>query len=181
MLEDGLLRWKFNCGRTDVLRRIYLKYKDDLMTLACALLYNKSSAEDVVHDVFVAFIRSCGKLRVNENLKGYLTTCVANNVRNRNKAAQKQQSVSLEQVATIASDSNRPDFSAMFGEQRQRLARALSQLPHEQKEVLLLHLYSGLKFKAIAKMQMESINTIQGRYRYGLDKLRSLLNNELEK
>ena len=181
MLEDRLLIWKFNRGKTDVLRRIYEKYKDDLMTLASALLYDKSSAEDVVHDVFAAFIRSCGKLRLTENLKGYLTTCIANNVRNKNKAGQRHQSASLEQIAPIASDSNRPDFSAMFGEQSQRLARALSQLPYDQREVLLLRLYSGLKFRAIAKLEGESINTIQGRYRYGLDKLRSILNSEVEK
>jgi DNA-directed RNA polymerase specialized sigma24 family protein len=53
MLEDRLLMWKFNRGRKNVLERIYSKYKDDLMTLSTALLYNKSFAEDIVHDVFV--------------------------------------------------------------------------------------------------------------------------------
>ncbi len=181
MLEDRLLIWKFNRGKTEVLRRIYVKYSDDLMTLATALLYDKSSAEDVVHDVFVTFIRSFGKLRLTENLKGYLTTCVANNVRNKNKARQRQQSVTLKQVAPVASDSNRPVLSAMFEEQSQRLAWALSQLPYQQREVLLLHLFSGLKFRTIASIEDESINTIRGRYRYGLDKLRSLLNSEVEK
>jgi DNA-directed RNA polymerase specialized sigma24 family protein len=36
-----------------------------------------------------------------------------------------------------------------------------------------------LRFKKIASMQSVSINTVQGRYRYGLDKLRSLLNGEM--
>jgi len=181
MLEDRLLIWKYNRGKTEVLRRIYAKYKDDLMTLASALLYDKSSAEDVVHDVFTAFINSCGKLQLTENLKGYLATGVANNARNRNKAAQRHQGTPLQQVAPIASDSNRPDYSAMFGEQSQRLVRALYQLPYRQREVLLLHLYTGLKFRTIAELEGESINTIQGRYRCGLDKLRSLLNSEVEK
>ena len=181
MLKDRVLIWKYNRGKADVLCRIYVKYKDDLMTLACALLYDKSSAEDVVHDVFMAFIKSCGKLRLTESLKGYLTTCVVNNVRNKNKAGQRYHSNSLEHVAAIASDSNRPDFVAIFDEQSQRLAWALSQLPYQQREVLLLHLYSGLKFRAIGKLESQSINTIQGKYRYGLDKLRSLLNSEVEK
>jgi len=181
MFEDRFLIWKYNLGKTDVLCRIYVKYKDDLMTLASALLYDKSSAEDIVHDVFVVFIRSCGKLRVTESLKGYLTTCVVNNVRNKNKAGQRHRSNSLEHVESIASNSNRPDFFAIFDEQSQRLAWALSQLPYQQREVLLLHLYSGLKFKDIGKLEGQSINTIQGKYRYGLDKLRSLLNSEVEK
>jgi len=53
MLQDKLLIWQFNRGRKEVLQRIYEKYKDDLVTLAVALLNDVSSAEDVVHDVFV--------------------------------------------------------------------------------------------------------------------------------
>lgn len=181
MLEDRLLMWKYNRGNVDVLPRIYAKYKDDLMTLATALLYDRSAAEDVVHDVFVMFVRSCGKLRLTKTLKGYLTTCVANDVRNKNKAGQRHKSASLEHAAPIVSDSNKPEVSAIFGEQSQRLAWALGLLPYEQRKVVLLRLYSGLKFRAIAEIEGESINTIQGQYRYGLEKLRLLLNSEVEK
>jgi len=38
-----------------------------------------------------------------------------------------------------------------------------------------------MKFKAIARQQSVSINTVQGRYRYALDKLRSMLNGEVQK
>ncbi|MEA3226372.1 MAG: sigma factor-like helix-turn-helix DNA-binding protein, partial [Planctomycetota bacterium] len=51
--------------------------------------------------------------------------------------------------------------------------------PYEQREVLILHSYSGMKFRTIAKQQGVSINTAQGRYRYALDKLRSILNGEV--
>lgn len=178
MLEDKLLVWKFNRGEPETLHRIYEKYKDNLMTLAAALLYDKNAAEDAVHDVFVTLIKSCGKLQFAGNLKGYLTACVVNCVRNKNKAGQRHQRTSLEYAEPIAPDSTMPDLAVMFGEQSQRLAKAISQLPYDQREVLLLHLYSGLKFKAIANLQGESINTIQGRYRYGLDKLRTILNHE---
>jgi len=69
----------------------------------------------------------------------------------------------------------------MFGEELSQLSLALEQLPYEQREVLLLHSYSGMKFKTIAKQQNVSINTVQGRYRYALDKLRSILNGEVQK
>ncbi len=54
-------------------------------------------------------------------------------------------------------------------------------LPYEQREVLMLHLHSGMKFRQIAETQGVSTNTVQGRYRYGLDKLRSMLNGEVTK
>ena len=180
MFEDRLLIWKFNRGEAKVLRRIYEKYKDDLMTLAAALLYDRSCAEDVVHDVFTSFINSCGKLRVTTSLKGYLAVSVVNSSRTRNKSGQRRQVTSLQQSAPIAADSAGPDLSAIFGEQSQLLTEALLQLPCEQREVLMLRLYSSLKFKMIAKMQGQSINTIQGRYRYGLEKLRTLLDSEIK-
>ena len=181
MLEDRLLIWKFNRGNRDVLRRIYEKYKDDLVTLAAALLNEKNAAEDAVHDVFVSFIKSADRFRLTGSLKGYLSTCVANNAHNINKARQRHQNITLDEAEVISSDSNRPESNAIFGEELRQLSWPLGQLPYEQREVIILHLYSGIKFKAIAKSQGVSINTIQGRYRYGLDKLRSLFDGEMKK
>jgi RNA polymerase sigma factor (sigma-70 family) len=181
MLEDRLLVWKFNRGNRDVLRSIYEKYKDDLVTLAAALLTDVSSAEDVVHDVFVSFIESARKFRLTGSLKGYLATCVANSARNRNKAKQRHLNIALDEANPAMADSNSPESSAMFGEEFRQLSRALGQLPYDQREVLILHSYSGMKFKAIARQQSVSINTVQGRYRYALDKLRSMLDGEVRK
>lgn len=178
MLEDKLLIWKFNRGNREALRSIYEKYKDDLVTLAAALLIDVASAEDVVHDVFVGFIESSRKFRLTGSLKGYLATCVANNARNRNKVGRRHQNA---EAGEVMPDANRPDAAAMFGEELHQLSRALGQLPYEQREVLLLHSYSGMKFKVIAQQQNVSINTVQGRYRYALDKLRPMLDGEVKK
>jgi RNA polymerase sigma-70 factor (ECF subfamily) len=181
MLEDRLLIWKFNRGRRDAVRHIYEKYKDDLVTLAAALLSDVSSAEDVVHDVFVSFINSAEKFRLTGSLRGYLATCVANNARNRNKARQRHQSPASDQVSAAVRDSSGPDAAAVFGEELRQLSWALRELPYEQREVVLLRIYSGMRFRAIAKSQGVSINTVQGRYRYALDKLRSMLDGEAGK
>jgi len=69
----------------------------------------------------------------------------------------------------------------VFGEELRQLSWALRELPYEQREVVLLRIYSGMRFRAIAKSQGVSINTVQGRYRYALDKLRSMLDGEAGK
>ncbi len=178
MLEDTVLVLRFNRGDLRVLHRIYDKYKDDLVTLAAALLMDISSAQDVVHDVFISFLDSAGRFRLTGSLRGYLATCVANRARNLNKAARRHHGSALEDVADPACDSPPPEQRAIFGEELSRLSRALLQLPYEQREVLLLRSHSGMRFAAIAKAQGVSINTVQGRYRYAMDKLRSLLNPE---
>ena len=180
MLEDKRIILEFNRGNKEVLRQVYEKYKRDLMTLATALLYDRYAAEDVIQDVFASFIESAKRFRFNGSLKGYLAVCIVNSARNRNKALQHHKSVGLNEMESVTSNSKSPDFSAIFGEELQQLAWALSQLPYEQRETLLLHVYSGMKFKEIAKLSGEPINTLKGRYRYGLNKLRLLLNSEVK-
>lgn len=180
MLEDRILILRFNRGDRRVLHRIYDKYKDDLVTLAAALLMDVSSAQDVVHDVFIAFLTSAGRFRLTGSLKGYLATCVANRVRNLNKAARRHQGPALEEISDPACEAPLPEQRAIFGEELSRLSQALLQLPYEQREVLLLRSRSGLRFAAIARVQGVSINTVQGRYRYAIEKMRSLLDFEAQ-
>ena len=179
-MEDKLLIWKFKHGSSDALCRIYEKYEDYMLTSAISLLNDLNSAEDVVHDVFVSFSQSPDKLRLDGSLKGYLTTCVVNLARDKIRATQRHR-LALDKVNPVNSDSRQPSDSIIYDEELQRLSKAMAQLPCEQREAIVLHLRGGMTFRVIARSQAVSINTIQSRYRYGLDKLRSLLDSEVEK
>jgi RNA polymerase sigma factor (sigma-70 family) len=180
MLEDKLLLLKFKRGSPDALRRIYEKYKDELLALAVALSNDRVAAEDVLHDVFVSFAQYAEKLRLRTSLKSYLSSCIANRVRNQ-KRAKSQDTVERSQMENFSKDCDRPDRQAISAELYRQIEQAMAQLPYEQREAIILHLQSGMRFRAIAESQDVSINTIQSRYRYGLDKLRSLLDIEVEK
>jgi RNA polymerase sigma-70 factor (ECF subfamily) len=180
MIEDELLKFRFKCGNKDALRRIYEKYLNNLLTLAMALLNDVNSAEDVVHDVFVSFAKGAENFKLRGSLKAYLTTCVINRVRDRIRR-NKQQPVRPAESDLMISDSHGPDESIICNEETQRLNKAVAQLPDEQREVIILRLKGQMKFKEIAQLQGVSANTIQGRYRYGLNKLRSILDGEVEK
>ncbi len=178
MLEDKLLVWKLKRGSSDALRRIYEKYKDDLLALAIALSNDRTVAEDVLHDVFVSFAQHAVKLQLRTSLKSYLLSCVANRIRSLHsiKTRQKKQICNTE---NIEHDCNEPVKLAILTEQSEHLEAAFSELPYEQREIIVLHLNSDMKFREIAKMQGESINTIQSRYRYGMEKLKSQLNGKV--
>ena len=179
MLKEKQLVWQFNRGRLEAAREIYELHKHDLVTLATALLIDKSEAEDVVHDVFVGFIRSAGTFRLTGSLKGFLATCVANRARNWNKSNLKHPHDGESALETAAADGERPDLAAMFGDELRCVGEALAQLPYEQREAVLLRLHSSLRFREIARAQGVSVNTVQGRYRYGLDRLKTLLDGQL--
>jgi len=180
MLEDKLLVLKCRRGSRDAMCRIYAKYKDYLLTLAKGLLGEQAAAEDVVHDVFVSFARSARRFQLTGSLKGYLATCVSNLARDKIRARTRQ-AEALDSVNPIISRLDNPEQCVIEREELMRLRQALSQIPYEQREAVMLHLKGGMKFREIAKLQGLSVSTIHGRYRYGLDKLKSLLNSEVEK
>ena len=181
MLNDKLLIWTFNRGSTSALSRIYEKYRDDLLKLAAALLNDIADAEDIVQEVFVSFAQSAGDFELTGSLKGYLATCVANRARNRNVAGHRRKTVQLDETGSVASSSRTPDQWVMDSQGLKLLTTAMAQLPYEQREAINLHLYGRMKFREIADLQKVSIKTTQSRYRCGLDKLRSILNSEVEK
>ncbi|MHC4095792.1 MAG: RNA polymerase sigma factor [Planctomycetota bacterium] len=180
MIEDKLLMWKFKRGSRDALQRIYEKYVGYLVTLATALLNDLNTAEDIVHDFFVSFAQSSEKLRLDGSLRGYLATCVANRARDKMRT-RRRQPLALDEANSICSNARGAELSAVCSEELQQLSCAIAQLPYEQREIIILHLQGGMMFSHIARSQGISVNTIRSRYRYGLDKLRSLLNSEVTK
>jgi len=177
MIEDKLLIWKFKCGSQEALSRIYEKYNAYLISLATALLNDVHCAEDVVHDFFVSFAQSAGKLKVDGSLKSYLATCVVNLARDRIRTRQRNP----RRDNPVDSTTIEPELLAVQDEELQQLNRAMSQLPYEQREVIVLHLQSRMRFTQIAILRSVSVNTIRSQYRYGLNKLRALLSSEVTK
>jgi RNA polymerase sigma-70 factor (ECF subfamily) len=181
MIEDKLLIWKFKRGSKDALRRIYEKYKNELLKLAVVLVNDVNAAEDTVQDVFVNFAQSAEEIRISGNLKKYLAVCVANRIRNRKRDQQRHQLSSIDEANDVSCNLKRPEQWAILSEQLKLLSNAMAQIPDKQREVVALYMQGEMTFRQIAGIQNVSIDTIQGRYRYGLDKLRSLLDSEVTK
>ena len=180
MIEDRLLIRRFNAGDMDALRRIYEKYKPDLLGVARALLNDAAAVEDVLHDVFVRFASQAGRFRLKGSLKGYLAICVANRARNVNRGG--RQNWCETSFETIATPSGRlePFQVVDLTERCHIMTYALARLPQEQRQAVILHVLGSLRFREIAQQTGESVNTIQSRYRYGLTKLQTLLNGEAD-
>lgn len=178
MMNDRVLIWRLQRGSTDALRIIYDKYGDYLLTLAMALLRDIHEAEDVVHDVFCSVIKSQTKIKAVGSLRPFLSTCAANRardiLRSRRRAA-----LPLERAGPAMAESESPADCAARSEESQRINDALSEVSYDQREVILLRLYGGMKFNQIAGIQNTSVNTAKSRYQYGLNKLRCLLNGEV--
>ena len=179
MIEDKILVWRFKKGSHAALRRIYEKYYDYLLTVATALLHDVNAAEDVVHDSFLKLSESRHLLNPKRSLKWYLVACVSNRARDilrrrRHEPVGKDKSLSLQSGACS------PESAAIRNEEMQIIADALKQLPYEQREVVVLRTRGRMTFKTIAELRQVSVRTVHSRYRYGLDKLKKLLNGQLK-
>ncbi len=179
MSEDRQLLKALKRGDDAAWRHIYLKYKDDLLTVARSLVCDVEAAEDCLQDVFVSL--ASDRCRIRSNLKGYLLSCVVNRARGhlRKRCAQSNCQVNMQsRMRTQRSDASNPANVLVREDQMQRVARALEKLPIEQREVVVLRLQGDMTFRQIAEMLDITVNTAQSRYRYGMEKLRQLLSKK---
>jgi RNA polymerase sigma factor (sigma-70 family) len=181
MFEDRRLLQRLKHGDRDALRLIYERYEGTLLTLAANLLHDPATAEDVVQDVFVGLVRSAPRLQLRRTLRAYLATAVANRVRDHYRRKSRERLAPVEGAGEMATDSDGPVQMVIKSEEMHRLRSAVQELPYEQREVIMLRVHAGMKFREIAEHQNVSIKTALSRCQYGLDKVRSMLNSEVVK
>ena len=179
MIEDELLKWRFKRGSREALARIYEKYVNVLLSLAIGLLNDPAEAEDIVQDVFVSFARKAGSLDLQGSVRSYLAKSVVNGVRDKVRRERSQRRRTEKRNIT-APAAGAADQSLIYSERCERLSRALAELPSEQREAVVLKTKNDMTLREIARLQGVSISTVNGRYRYGLDKLRALLNGDMD-
>ena len=147
----------------DEAARLYDRLGPALYRYALMILGDASDAEDAVHDVFLAVVRTRGRDRANDDAYWYRA------VRNQCFSALRRRVRQPVSDAPLVEALHVPAESV---EERMTLDRAIRMLPPEQREVVHLKVFEGRTFQEIADLLNESINTIASRYRYAVDKLR---------
>jgi RNA polymerase sigma-70 factor, ECF subfamily len=133
-----------------------------------ALGLGHSEAEDVVQEVFTALLRLDER---PEQPERYLIRAFRNRAFNRRVSLWRRVSRELESHRWFEPPASAPaqELAAM---------RCLSHLPAEQREVIVLKVWHEMTFDEIAQLQGLSPNTVAGRYRYGLQKMRACLKEQ---
>jgi RNA polymerase sigma-70 factor (ECF subfamily) len=142
---------------------LYRQHGAALLLFASAISGDRGRAQDAVHQVFLKAIES-GSVCQAINKKAYLFACVRNAVLN--DAKPQGRSISLDIELPWFSPPER-DYAG-----EQNLRHALGELPEDQREVILMHVWGELTFSEIGELLGVSSNTVASRYRYALAKLR---------
>ena len=138
-------------------------------------------AEDVVHEAFVR----CWQRResVREPI-AYLYAAVREVARKwrRSETRRMKREQSVAAASVLLEPPDNPAVAAERNERREAIEAALTALPTEQREVLVMKIWGELTFAAIGEAVGVSPNTAAGRYRYALkglsDRLKEQYNSD---
>jgi RNA polymerase sigma factor (sigma-70 family) len=144
--------------------------------LARWLTRSHEDAEDVVQEAFLRAFSAFDNLR-GEDAKPWLLTIVRNSSmtwlkRNRNAASQ----ISVEDAPQDPSEpSPDPEETMMISCDREKVRRALEQLPSDFREAVVLREMEGLSYKEISMTIGVPLGTVMSRLSRGRDWLRRIL------
>ena len=146
---------------------------DKLYNYLTIKLSSPLDAEDVLQEVFCRLVRYRVRFRFIRNPSAYVFRMARNEAvrflkrRMRNPETHR----SVEELSKVIQD----NLTGLDSIALTRAAEALAQIPEDQREVIILRFFEELTFKEIASVCGISLNTAASRYRYGMQKLRILL------
>ena len=140
-----------------------------LVQFAFYRLRSREDAEDVVQEVLVQAFRDRGKHRIIDNADAFLFRMVSNRCSDLLRR-RKRDGGSLEDLAWEP-EAQPPDPAVAM----RLIAELLDRLPARQAEAIRLRVYGELPFEAVAEAMGCSVPTVKSRFRYGIQKLRRVL------
>ena len=168
------IRTLININNPAALELIYDHFGPSLFGYLVNFLGNRQDAEDTMQQLFILIARNKHKLLTASNMKAYLFTMARNSavtlIRKNNKGKDKEP-ISIEQELDASQNK-------ILKERQESVRAAMYELPEDQREIVYLKIYNKQTFDSIAKHLNLSINTVSSRYRYGLQKLKSILLQE---
>ncbi len=151
---------------------LYQLHRISLVRMAVLLVDDIGSAEDVVHDAFIALHQNQHRIREPKAAIGYLRTSVVNNARN---VIRKRQTVRKHLSQVRVFDAEPADSELMLSAQHQEVLAAVRQLPPRQQEVLALRYWAELSEAEIAEALGISRGAVKSNASRGMDKLEAIL------
>ena len=172
-------------GSMSAFHRIYSRYERQLFFYINSMVRQRETAEDIFQEVWVLIVAKLPKFAFKGSFKNWIYTIAHHKVIDHTRKVAGKYNVSLDETIDkdekttyldILADPS-PDIVDQLStkDMINKIQKAAEKLPDKQKEVFLLRCDAGLKFKEIAEMTDESLNTILGRMHYAIKKIRSEL------
>ncbi len=174
-LEDSALMLRYRDGDIAAFRILYERHNDSLYRYLLRLCKHRDTAEDLYQEVWSKIIKARQRYRPTAKFTTFLYrvahNCFIDHIR-RNKRHSNEISIDPDDSASPTAE---PEQVAETLFARERLDRALAELPYEQRNVVLLFLEAGLSLDKIAGITGVNRETAKSRLRYATSKLKAAL------
>jgi RNA polymerase sigma-70 factor (ECF subfamily) len=183
--SDLELLGRFHTGDHAAFAALLARYQRPVFNFILRSLAERQVAEDLTQEVFLRVIQGAAGFQSQAKFSTWLFTIARNICVDHGRRMKHRKHASLDATASD-SDAVRlvdrlphsqpgTDRSAASPRIRERVSRALEQLPHEQREVFLLRQVDDLPFAEIAVICGIPENTVKSRMRYALERLQAAL------
>jgi RNA polymerase sigma-70 factor (ECF subfamily) len=156
------------------------RWQKPLFNFVLRFMNSEEEARDACQDAFINAYRNLSKFKKQSKFSSWLFKIAINRC---NTLLRKRKRWSTffdlmgekEDYADALADERSVEHTAEREQIYGRIRRAITSLPPEQKTVLLLKEYEGLKFHEISEMLDCPVSTVKSRMYYALDGLRKAL------
>jgi RNA polymerase sigma-70 factor, ECF subfamily len=163
-------------GDAEAFRTLIEAHKHALFGVAFLMTRDRGMAEDAVQEALVEIWKHLPTLRDPTRLKSWMMRIVVNEV-NQQLRMKRVPSIPID-AADIPCDDDPMENRVISAERRRLIQEALSGLPREQREAVVLRFYSDLSVPEIAAATGAPEGTIKSRLSRALAHLNKALRNE---
>lgn len=179
--DDSALMLRYRDGDVAAFETLYRRHNDPLYRYLLRLCRHKDTAEDIFQDVWGKIVKSRVSYRPTAKFTTFLYriayNCFIDHVRRNKRHAN-----SAELDAELhCHPGEQPETLTERSLAKERLSKALMDLPDEQRDAFLLHEEAGLNLDQIAVVTACSRETAKSRLRYAVTKLRAAIDDHPER
>ena len=156
---DAFVEWMFNEHGQGLVRMVRL-FVDD-----------RNAAEDLVQEAFIRLARSAHRIEDPRKAAAYLRSIVLNLARDHNRRGL----VSLRHRLPLDDDVASVEDTVVLSEEHEQVVEALRELPHRQRDCLILRYFDELGVDDIAETLGISRNSVKTHLTRGMRALEAAL------
>ena len=181
MTSDEELVARSRGGDLDSFNQLVLRWERPIYALAYRVIGREEDARDVAQETFLRAFRALGGFKGEAKFSSWLYRITLNLCRDwirrerRTPLAQPPEGVDLVELAGEATPSESLEDLVSRKELGRAVAKAMGNLPDEQRTAIILKEYHGLTFQEIAELLDCPLSTVKTRLYQGLGVLRKQL------
>ena len=181
-MTDGALVTRFLKGDIQAFNTLVWRWEKPLLNFIWRQVGDEETARDLTQTALIRIYRQLKKLKEPERFSSWAYRIALNLCHDEFKRRKRHRHVSLDDLDPSrrlprehVETSPTPETLLQQSQLSEILQASLQHIPEEQRVVVVMKQYQGLKFTEIADILKEPVNTVKSRLYYGLKALKKQL------